>query len=454
MVGRALRGPKFGGTTDAYVVSFVDEWQQAIRWAEYDALGEGRADETELPSPKRPPLQLVSIDLVRRLTRELDVRDGGSIAMPPFKSLMPEGWLRVSFDARAADSDDIESVDQLVLVFDDEHAGFDQLAEALLKDCPPAFEREDIDFATAQPLLEALRTAYLSSVSRSPADVLVDIFHVARHIGQGHAAPQFFSFEAREEHDLDAVARDFVDRDLGPRSIHDALLAEYERPGRFWRALFPRFDQFQRALSSCVARIVDSSSGSEPRPDLSESLPMAEPDEAVKLQVKRRDHNRCLACGATRGLTVDHIHAVYRGGTHDTDNLQTLCRTCNQRKKTHTIRFAADKTGLRTAPAALASFDTPRPADAGDREHWERFIRRTFNFTLGCGAVADVRIGARGDGYYRWEVDLYRGNSPSLVAPHLENLVERIQGARQAGGKPGIQSLSISAPGSETVAWP
>ncbi len=69
MVGRALRGPKFGGTDYAYIVSFVDDWKQAINWAEYDQLGDGAADEDGGERIKRPPLQLISIDLVRRLAR-------------------------------------------------------------------------------------------------------------------------------------------------------------------------------------------------------------------------------------------------------------------------------------------------------------------------------------------------------------------------------------------------
>ena len=32
MVGRALRGPAAGGTVDAYVVSFIDDWQCKIAW--------------------------------------------------------------------------------------------------------------------------------------------------------------------------------------------------------------------------------------------------------------------------------------------------------------------------------------------------------------------------------------------------------------------------------------
>ena len=32
MVGRALRGPKFGGKPNAYLVFFQDDWQKAINW--------------------------------------------------------------------------------------------------------------------------------------------------------------------------------------------------------------------------------------------------------------------------------------------------------------------------------------------------------------------------------------------------------------------------------------
>ena len=46
MVGRALRGPKFGGTDKAYIVSFIDNWRHRINWAAYDQLAPGLADET------------------------------------------------------------------------------------------------------------------------------------------------------------------------------------------------------------------------------------------------------------------------------------------------------------------------------------------------------------------------------------------------------------------------
>ncbi len=55
--------------------------------------------------------------------------------------------------------------------------------------------------------------------------------------------------------------------------------------------------------------------------------------------VLKRDNYRCSKCGASPStdhsveLEVDHIRPVARGGANDVENLQTLCRNCNQGKK-------------------------------------------------------------------------------------------------------------------------
>lgn len=46
----------------------------------------------------------------------------------------------------------------------------------------------------------------------------------------------------------------------------------------------------------------------------------------------QRDNNKCVKCGNTEHLEVDHILNVARGGTHNLDNLQTLCHHCHHTK--------------------------------------------------------------------------------------------------------------------------
>ena len=52
----------------------------------------------------------------------------------------------------------------------------------------------------------------------------------------------------------------------------------------------------------------------------------------------RRDEYKCVVCGGTKSLQVDHIVAVADGGSDEVDNLQTLCRKCHDSKH-HTLPY-------------------------------------------------------------------------------------------------------------------
>lgn len=52
----------------------------------------------------------------------------------------------------------------------------------------------------------------------------------------------------------------------------------------------------------------------------------------LRPQVFERDEHRCVQCGSTDRLEVDHVVAIARGGSNDIENLQTLCLPCNRSK--------------------------------------------------------------------------------------------------------------------------
>lgn len=54
--------------------------------------------------------------------------------------------------------------------------------------------------------------------------------------------------------------------------------------------------------------------------------------DVVRQYVYDRDGHKCLHCGATETLSLDHIHPYSLGGSDDPGNLQTLCRPCNSSK--------------------------------------------------------------------------------------------------------------------------
>ena len=48
--------------------------------------------------------------------------------------------------------------------------------------------------------------------------------------------------------------------------------------------------------------------------------------------IKARDGYKCVYCGSSENLTVDHVRPKSKGGTDTADNLVTACRPCNQAK--------------------------------------------------------------------------------------------------------------------------
>lgn len=54
--------------------------------------------------------------------------------------------------------------------------------------------------------------------------------------------------------------------------------------------------------------------------------------DSIRLAVYERDGWKCLHCGTTERLSLDHIHPWSLGGEDTLVNLQTLCRPCNSRK--------------------------------------------------------------------------------------------------------------------------
>jgi len=57
-------------------------------------------------------------------------------------------------------------------------------------------------------------------------------------------------------------------------------------------------------------------------------------NSATRLRTFARDRYRCTGCGTWEALSVDHIVPESRGGSHEDDNLQTLCKPCNSSKGT------------------------------------------------------------------------------------------------------------------------
>lgn len=64
--------------------------------------------------------------------------------------------------------------------------------------------------------------------------------------------------------------------------------------------------------------------------------------EVVRQEIFDRDGRKCLECGSADDLSLDHKIPRSKGGSHDKENLQTLCRRCNSAKNNRQAKSDID----------------------------------------------------------------------------------------------------------------
>ncbi|TSA79971.1 DEAD/DEAH box helicase [Deinococcus detaillensis] len=446
MIGRALRGPQFGGTDEANVVAFIDQWKQHVNWARWDDLVEGGTEEGDSPDRQRLNVQYLSGDLVSRLARELN---SGEVNTVPFLSLLPVGWYAISFDAAVEDGeaqeqqDDIETVRQLIPVFDQDLAGYQALFQEVALDSIDSFadlivtpeERDLVADWTRRFFPEGERLTRLDQ----------DLMAVLRHAALNGVWPALTAFEDRELYDVDMLAGKLAfEQGLGMVQIDQTLRAEYARSDRLWQTLYPTYtllkQQFDHSVNQRLNRPQEVAS-----PELGQVGELPESPEVpseIKAAVKNRDR-WCLCCHREgQRLQVDHIRPRYLGGTHDVENLQLLCAECNRSKGTAVMNFRVTRPqGLE--PASTPVFLRAFAGDARNSDDLEQYLRRAVNLHFGCAATAIVVIRQRGTNLRRWSLTLHQGNPPQGLESLLRKVVDEVNSFRRTERVTEIETIDV-----------
>ena len=190
------------------------------------------------------------------------------------------------------------------MVFEGEQPRFDQLLDRLEVEELVAFKNEVLQKSAVLDRLTAWRDALFDDAADRPGGDLTDqLLDLARHMAQHDGQrPVFFRFEDRQKNDLDAIAHEHIDRDLGPRAVTQALQVEYARRDRLWRTFYHNYDRFKSHYDACVNRMMHAERhGADPRrhqPTLRtpQHYPEMEPSDETKREVKVRDNYCCCCC--------------------------------------------------------------------------------------------------------------------------------------------------------------
>lgn len=351
MVGRALRGLKAGGTKEAYIVSFVDDWNDKIAWVNPETLTEAEYHEKEtLAETQKQQIRLIAISKIEEFARMADAAvDTSTLDSTPAIELIPLGMYMLST---------LECNHQ-ILVYNSTQNAY----QSLIRDLPNLMEHygiegETIPEETLDDMTEHCFQSYFDE-NMIPSCNRNDIEHLLKFYAQKAVAPLFVTIDEMERKKLDVseIAKKIYDEDMR-RSEKNAyiqsLWAEegsllpvyYTNPYFFKKLIDLELDKLDGDIEIAAA---------EPQTEAElrnlEQFPLQKIIELypkIGLQLKedafaaaRNDDGSyvCAGCGEvfpTRlFLQVDHIVPMAKGGLSVPDNLQVLCRTCNQRKGDH-----------------------------------------------------------------------------------------------------------------------
>lgn len=351
MVGRALRGLKAGGTKEAYIVTFIDNWNDKIAWVNPETLTEAEYHEKEtLAETQKQQIRLIAISKIEEFARMADAAvDTSALDSTPAIELIPLGMYMLST---------LECNHQ-ILVYNSTQNAY----QSLIRDLPNLMEHygiegETIPEETLDDMTEHCFQSYFDE-NMIPSCNRNDIEHLLKFYAQKAVAPLFVTIDEMERKKLDVseIAKKIYDEDMR-RSEKNAyiqsLWAEegsllpvyYTNPYFFKKLIDLELDKLDGDIEIAAA---------EPQTEAKlrnlEQFPLQKIIELypkIGLQLKedafaaaRNDDGSyvCAGCGEvfpTRlFLQVDHIVPMAKGGLSVPDNLQVLCRTCNQRKGDH-----------------------------------------------------------------------------------------------------------------------
>jgi len=441
MIGRALRGEKIGGSSEANVVLFFDDWKRLIDWA---VPKDGDFKDIEKQSIRGCyPLEYISIRLVEELSKLIENSGGHEII---FSKIFPTGWYKTEIVYADSDNNNesTEAFAEFVMVYEHTQSKLEDFIKFIVSFVSSNYldkwSKEYLNDEWMQPQIEQWVSVWFDLKTDNLGDKLnSDLSKIVRHIAQNQSAPEYYSFEEREKYDLDKMAQRLID--LPPRELNKYINSEFTEPGTLWKTFYKTPIRLVTAVQSVINRIIsggDSETPPSPPPPPKNNRELT---EGEKKQVKMRDGDACLCCGVSgKGvrLEIDHIIPFSMGGETSIQNSQTLCSVCNNDKGIHEINFRVNVTQLLKSKTFNLSYPTKG-------YNITRVITKIVNLFYHCKAVCQVNWHEKRNGKYYsvWEISLYAGNNPEWLLQHKTELLNFINNQL---GYTHVQTIKVTSP--------
>lgn len=357
MVGRALRGVKAGGTANAYIVSFIDNWNEHIAWVNPESLFEGSNDFFDKDPGKRikRDMMMISVAKLEEFAKILDdTVDTTKLENVPFLERIPLGMYTFSYTENSSDENQDIDYTCEVMVYNSTEKSYQDFIN-YLPELLKKYNSNNTDTLPDEILfkMEAECHDKFFKYETIPPYAEEDVLNILKYYDQYSVAPQFYSFDYIDKNRLDItqIAQYIINAKLSRIQEKEYITALWNNNDEnILKLFFVNKTIFKRHIDIEIDKILEPPEGINisypkiplinlPLYEIGKIFPQHEQylrDTAFEKSKNPEGKFQCAHCGLTGdnrlGFEVDHITPMNKGGKSVPENLQILCRSCNRKK--------------------------------------------------------------------------------------------------------------------------
>lgn len=367
MIGRGLRGLKAGGTKEAYIVSFIDDWKNQVNWVNPEKLiiQENIDFDDTTKDIKKQLIRLVSINKIEEfaiLTNEiLDQVRKEELEKLSFIERIPVGIYHFSI----LNQSDVEEDEELeknceILVYDNIQQSYIDFINGLHDFFKQQHltERTSLSETELETLAKHIIDQFFYGCVKYPGyNNIQDIKDVLQYFAQKAILPKFIALKDRSKYDILHVADEILQKNLGRKDEEDYKSNLWESNETEWKAFFG-YDQkyFLNEIDLSIRKLSN--------PELYKRFSVIPTDEKELVDLERlsmseirevnpeywkylsdsvynnhKDDDGFYVSSTKEyksknklDFQIDHIESRHNGGLTRLENLQLLTRKENAKK--------------------------------------------------------------------------------------------------------------------------
>lgn len=353
MIGRGLRGLKAGGTKEANIVSFIDEWQKKIYWGNAEEIMISANLDLDVKSPtyKKMVKQLVSVDLLEQFILSQSQEFEDFFDHSDFSYFLPLGFYH--FDVMYEGENEANITKNItILVYDSMQMSYIKLMDNLES------VAKHTEGKSLQEAFDYVISTYFNNIPQLPTVKKENIIDLLHYFSETSKKPSFITFEDREKYDLDIIAEPLanIDSDKERRIAINKLFDENETIQEFYKDR----GVFKKLIDKVVLKLNDPETYSY-TPEVNVDYEKVELGDKSLHEIKEENYQyytylreetflkslkdfdgeklftcqtkNCKVHSKRKGIfQIDHIISRHKNGKTTLKNLQVLCVNCNRKK--------------------------------------------------------------------------------------------------------------------------